>query len=162
MEIFFQYFDINQSLALQTLQPIPFCIQKLSSAIQKKGAIVDKVDTNSLDFSVPFIRALSRGAFFQGVYRGTVVFTSNPDSLILNYRISILPIRISAISFILFGFVTSIFLPAASDDVEFPMNFLLFISGLVMAAIAYFAGMFIVVWRIEKFLLSSLKTSAEY
>jgi len=158
---FFQYVDINESIALKTTAPISMYIDRLVQTFQRKGAIIEKVTADSVDFSVPLMERITRGSYFQGISSGKLALVSRADSIVLKYQISILPIRILAIGFVLFGVVSPVYSSTSRDVEFFPLYLLALIGALIMAALAYFAGMFFVILRIEDFLLKTLKTKSE-
>lgn len=145
-------------MTIQTNKPVSIYVDRLLFALQCNDANAQRIADDTINFNVPFPKYVIRGSIFQGISFGRLAIVSGADGLVLNYQISILPIRMLAIGFIAFGLILPVYLFFTTNTIdEFAMFLLMPVIGLIMAAFAYFAGMFLVAWQIHTFLLKSLK-----
>lgn len=152
------YSDINISRYYKTSLSPSAAIEKIFLEIISKNSVEPElVDTSTIYFENSIWDMRDRLDSFHGAVFGKIIVLPHENGVHIKYQISVLPYRILAIGFLLFGCMAPIYILFSVTSPNILVCLQIPVSGLGFAIFSYLAGIAILVTRLDNLILKAIK-----
>jgi hypothetical protein len=152
------YPDINISRNFKTNLSHTAVVEKVFLAIKGTDSVDSKlVDASTIYFENDMGTMVNRWDLFYGAWFGKIIISPHEDGIQFKYQISILPYRVLALAFLLFGFAAPIYILGSKLEWHLFVCMQIPFLGTALAVFLYLFGIAVIVARLDKLIQKAIK-----